>query len=120
MARFNKNKVSIPEYSLSTTISTFRKGFRPNSDLYKELKKYPYRTMEDVLNKIQAQTQWEEDEANYLPSQDRKSAPNRDHRDNKSSHWRDKLRRGRSDKLKNRDMRVFLYARTFGSISRLP
>ncbi|KAL5752018.1 hypothetical protein ACOSQ2_022525 [Xanthoceras sorbifolium] len=39
-----------------------------DSDLYKELTKYPCKTMEDVLAKAWAQIKWEEDEVNYYPS----------------------------------------------------
>ncbi|KAK2654563.1 hypothetical protein Ddye_014419 [Dipteronia dyeriana] len=35
-----------------------------DSNLYKELTKYPCRTMEDILAKAWAQIKWEEDKAN--------------------------------------------------------
>lgn len=64
IALFNREKVSIRGFNLDTAISVFRKGLRTNFDLYKELTKYPCRTMEDVLNKTWAQIKWKEDEAN--------------------------------------------------------
>ena len=71
VARFNKEKVSITNCNLDTAISAFRKGLRHDSDLYKELTKYPCKTMEDVLAKAWAQIKWEEDQANrsyYSPN----------------------------------------------------
>ncbi|KAL5779062.1 hypothetical protein ACOSQ2_009799 [Xanthoceras sorbifolium] len=39
-----------------------------DSDLYKELTKYPCKTMEDVLAKAWAKIKWEKDGVNYTPS----------------------------------------------------
>ncbi|OVA11543.1 hypothetical protein BVC80_5069g1 [Macleaya cordata] len=64
VGRFNREKVSIPSCNIDTAITAFRKGLLSNSDLYKELTKYPCRTMEDVLAKAWAQIKWEEDEVN--------------------------------------------------------
>ena len=64
--RFNREKVQIPHCNQATAIYAFRKGLRFDSDLYKELTKYPCRTMEDVLAKAWAQIKWEEDEANFI------------------------------------------------------
>ncbi|XP_060969629.1 uncharacterized protein LOC133036880 [Cannabis sativa] len=64
VARFNVEKVSITACNVDTTITAFRKGLLEESDLYKELTKYPCRTMEDVLAKAWAQIKWEEDEFN--------------------------------------------------------
>ena len=72
VGRFNKEKVSITHCNQDTAISAFRKGLRYDSDLYKELTKYPCKTMEDVLAKAWAQIKWEEDEANYYHSSPRK------------------------------------------------
>ena len=66
VGRFNREKVQIPHCNQATAIYAFRKGLRYDSDLYKELTKYPCRTMEDVLAKAWAQIKWEEDEANYM------------------------------------------------------
>ncbi|KAK0570879.1 hypothetical protein LWI29_007901 [Acer saccharum] len=66
VGRFNREKVQIPHYNQATAIYAFRKGLRFDSDLYKELTKYPCRTMEDVLAKTWAQIKWEEDEANFI------------------------------------------------------
>ena len=64
VARFNTEKVSITSCNVDTAITAFRKGLMVDSDLYKELTKYPCRTMEDVLAKAWAQIKWEEDESN--------------------------------------------------------
>ncbi|XP_062088680.1 uncharacterized protein LOC133795242 [Humulus lupulus] len=72
VGHFNKEKVSITHCNQDTAISAFRKGLRYDSDLYKELTKYPCKTMEDVLAKAWAQIKWEEDEVNYYHSSPRK------------------------------------------------
>ncbi|XP_062083467.1 uncharacterized protein LOC133789718 [Humulus lupulus] len=64
VGRFNRENVFIPYCNVDTAITAFRKGLQIKSDLYKELTKYPCRTMEDVLAKAWAQIKWEEDEAN--------------------------------------------------------
>ncbi|KAK0595541.1 hypothetical protein LWI29_007683 [Acer saccharum] len=66
VGRFNREKVQIPHCNQATAIYAFRKGLKFDSDLYKELTKYPCRTMEDVLVKAWAQIKWEEDEANFV------------------------------------------------------
>ncbi|KAL5808662.1 hypothetical protein ACOSQ3_029353 [Xanthoceras sorbifolium] len=68
VGRFNNEKVSIPHCNQATAISAFRKGLLYDSDLYKELTKYPCKTMEDVLAKAWAQIKWDEDEVNYKPN----------------------------------------------------
>ncbi|KAL5800166.1 hypothetical protein ACOSQ4_033050 [Xanthoceras sorbifolium] len=70
VGRFNNEKVSIPHCNQATAISAFRKGLLYDSDLYKELTKYPCKTMEDVLAKAWAQIKWEEDEVNYKPNRE--------------------------------------------------
>ncbi|KAF2604061.1 hypothetical protein F2Q70_00026088 [Brassica cretica] len=40
IARFNQEKVAIPECSIPTAISAFKRGLLPDGDLYKELTKY--------------------------------------------------------------------------------
>ena len=55
VARFNKEKVSIPNCNKDTAVNAFHKGLPPISGLYKELTMYPCRTMEDVLAKAWAQ-----------------------------------------------------------------
>ncbi|KAM6583535.1 hypothetical protein CsatB_010537 [Cannabis sativa] len=89
VGRFNKEKVSITNCNQHTAISAFRKGLRYDSDLYKELTKYPCKTMEDVLAKAWAQIKWEEDEVNYYRSSPRKetrrdSRVDRRHNDKRS------------------------------------
>ncbi|KAL5831840.1 hypothetical protein ACOSQ4_017194 [Xanthoceras sorbifolium] len=39
-----------------------------DSNLYKEITKYPCKTMEYLFNKVCAQIKWEEDKVNYTPS----------------------------------------------------
>ncbi|KAK2663107.1 hypothetical protein Ddye_001681 [Dipteronia dyeriana] len=51
IGRFNKENVQISNCNQATVILAFRKGPRFDSDLYKELTKYPYKTMKGVLNK---------------------------------------------------------------------
>ncbi|KAL5836641.1 hypothetical protein ACOSQ3_013810 [Xanthoceras sorbifolium] len=65
---FNNEKVFIPHCNQITAISAFRKGLLYDSDLYKELTKYPCKTMEDVLAKAWAQIKWKEDAVNYKPN----------------------------------------------------
>ena len=55
IARFNQEKVAIPECSIPTAISAFKTGLLPDGDLYKELTKYKGKTMEDVLSRAWAQ-----------------------------------------------------------------
>ncbi|KAF3599109.1 hypothetical protein F2Q69_00034970 [Brassica cretica] len=50
IARFNQEKVAVPECSIPTTISAFKRGLLPDGGLYKELTMYPCKTMEDVLS----------------------------------------------------------------------
>ncbi|XP_056850795.1 uncharacterized protein LOC130500105 [Raphanus sativus] len=61
IARFNQEKVAIPECNADTAISAFKRGLLPEGDLYKELTEYKCRTMEDVLSRAWAQVRWEED-----------------------------------------------------------
>ena len=63
IARFNHEKVSIPECNTSTAISAFKRGLLPDGDLYKKLMKYQCKTMEDVLSQAWAHVKWEEDVA---------------------------------------------------------
>ena len=51
IARFNQEKVAIPECNIPTAISAFKRGLLPDGDLYKELTKYQCKTMEDVLSR---------------------------------------------------------------------
>ncbi|KAF3600241.1 hypothetical protein F2Q69_00037718 [Brassica cretica] len=54
IARFNQEKVAIPECSIPTSISAFKIGLLPDGDLCKELTKYQCKTMEDVLSRAWA------------------------------------------------------------------
>uniref|UniRef100_A0A0D3E8H3 Retrotransposon gag domain-containing protein n=1 Tax=Brassica oleracea var. oleracea TaxID=109376 RepID=A0A0D3E8H3_BRAOL len=89
IARFNQENVAIPECSIPTAISTFKRGLLPDGDLYKELTKYQCKTMEDVLSRTGAHVKWEEDVASCAKAQqnqDRKTIrPDRIERDEKPS-----------------------------------
>ena len=61
MSRFNKEKVTIMNYDISTTIEAFYRGLVSDLSLYDELTKYPCKTMDDVLAKTMAQVILEED-----------------------------------------------------------
>ncbi|XP_074305931.1 uncharacterized protein LOC141641157 [Silene latifolia] len=63
LARFNKEKVSIPRCDIGTAVEAFRQGLPPNSDLYLELTKYPYHSFEDVQAKTLAYIRVEEDKS---------------------------------------------------------
>ncbi|KAF3606037.1 hypothetical protein DY000_02048776 [Brassica cretica] len=69
IARFNQEKVAIPECNISTAISAFKRGFLPDGDLYKELTKYQCNTIKDVLSRAWAQVKWEEDVASRAKAQ---------------------------------------------------
>ncbi len=49
MGWFNKEKVSIPFCNQETAVDVFRKGLLPDEELYKDLTKFNYSTMEDAL-----------------------------------------------------------------------
>ncbi|KAF3543829.1 hypothetical protein DY000_02007589 [Brassica cretica] len=57
----NQEKVAIPECSIPTAISGFKRGLLPDGYFYKELTKYQCKTMEDVLSRAWAQVKLEED-----------------------------------------------------------
>uniref|UniRef100_A0A0D2ZR16 Retrotransposon gag domain-containing protein n=1 Tax=Brassica oleracea var. oleracea TaxID=109376 RepID=A0A0D2ZR16_BRAOL len=69
IARLNQEKVAIPECSIPTAISAFKRGLLPDGDLYKELTKYQCKTMEDVLSRALAQVKWEEGVARRAKAQ---------------------------------------------------
>ncbi|XP_048619994.1 uncharacterized protein LOC125590463 [Brassica napus] len=100
IARFNQEKVSIPECNITTAISAFKKGLLPDGDLYKELTKYQCKTMEDVLSHAWAQVKWEEDVASRAKAQqkqDQKAArQDRNDRDERSSQKPTKDQGGRN------------------------
>ncbi|KAK4836985.1 hypothetical protein QYF36_001900 [Acer negundo] len=85
VGRFNREKVQIPHCNQATAIYAFRKGLRFDSHLYKELTKYPCRTMEDMLAKACAQIKWEEDEANFVGKVNNYSNRRNDQVDKKSN-----------------------------------
>ncbi|KAF2531503.1 hypothetical protein F2Q70_00030526 [Brassica cretica] len=89
IARFNQEKVAVPECSIPTAISAFKRGLLPDGGLYKELTMYPCKTMEDLLSRAWAQVKWEEDVASRTkaqPKQDQRPArSDRGDRDERSS-----------------------------------
>ncbi|KAF2555242.1 hypothetical protein F2Q68_00016532 [Brassica cretica] len=72
IARFNQEKVAIPECSIPNAISAFKRGMLPDGDLYKELTKYQCKTLEDVLSRAWAHVKWEEDVASRAKAQQKK------------------------------------------------
>uniref|UniRef100_A0A0D3CHC3 Retrotransposon gag domain-containing protein n=2 Tax=Brassica oleracea var. oleracea TaxID=109376 RepID=A0A0D3CHC3_BRAOL len=77
IALFNQEKVVVPECSIPTAISAFKRGLLPVGGLYKELTMYPCKTMEDVLSRAWPQVKWEVDVASRAkaqPKQDQRSA----------------------------------------------
>ena len=89
IARFNQEKVAIPECSIPTAISAFKRGLLPDGDLYKELTKDQCKTMENVLSRAWAQVKWEEDIASRTKEQQKQDPktirPDRTERDEKPS-----------------------------------
>ncbi|XP_048623998.1 uncharacterized protein LOC125592685 [Brassica napus] len=86
IARFNQEKVSIPECNVTTTISAYKRGMLPYEDLYKELTKYQCKTMEDVLSRALAHIKWEEDVASRARTQHKQATrQDRSDRDERSS-----------------------------------
>ncbi|XP_074314385.1 uncharacterized protein LOC141649598 [Silene latifolia] len=59
--RFNREKVAIPRCDIATAIEAFRQGLRQDSDLDKDLTKYPCTTFEEVQTKAIAVMRLEED-----------------------------------------------------------
>ncbi|KAF3560735.1 hypothetical protein DY000_02014472 [Brassica cretica] len=89
IARFNQEKVAIPECSIPTAISAFKRGLLPDGDLYKELTKYQCKTMQDVLSRAWAQVKWDEDVASRAKAQQKQdpktTRPDQTERDEKPS-----------------------------------
>ncbi|XP_074267007.1 uncharacterized protein LOC141590308 [Silene latifolia] len=63
LARFNKEKVSIPRCDIGTAVEAFRQGLLPNNNIYVELTKYPCHSFEDVQAKTLAYIRLEEDKS---------------------------------------------------------
>ncbi|KAL5775780.1 hypothetical protein ACOSP7_013337 [Xanthoceras sorbifolium] len=57
-----------PDDHIATMSRRASSRLRGERTLYKELTKYPYKKIKDVLAKAWAQIKWEEDEVNYTPS----------------------------------------------------
>ncbi|XP_013651589.1 uncharacterized protein LOC106356369 [Brassica napus] len=89
IARFNQEKVAVPECSIPAAISAIKRALLPDEGLYKELTMYPCKTMEDVLSQAWAQVKSEEDVASRAkaqPKQDQKAArSDQGNRDERSS-----------------------------------
>lgn len=49
VGHFNREKVFIPFCNQETIADAFYKGLLPNGELYKDLKKFNYSTMEEAL-----------------------------------------------------------------------
>ncbi|XP_009145112.2 uncharacterized protein LOC103868802 [Brassica rapa] len=100
IARFNQEKVAVPECSIPTAISAFKRGLLPDGGLYKELTMYPCKTMDDVLSRAWAHVKWEEDVASRAkaqPKQDQRSTrSNRGDREERSSQKGSKDSRSRN------------------------
>ncbi|XP_074347615.1 uncharacterized protein LOC141686481 [Apium graveolens] len=61
LTRFNREKVTITNCDVPTTIKALRRGLERESPLYGKLTKYPCRTMDDVQAKTMAQVRLEEE-----------------------------------------------------------
>ncbi|XP_056698199.1 uncharacterized protein [Spinacia oleracea] len=60
IARFIKEKVTVPECDVPTGIEAFRQGLYGETDLWTDLIKYPYKTFEDAQAKATAQVRLDE------------------------------------------------------------
>ncbi|XP_021857261.2 uncharacterized protein [Spinacia oleracea] len=67
--RFNCEKISIKICDVRTAIETFKRGLIPNSELYREITKYPCATFEEVRSRATAQMRIEDDEITRMASQ---------------------------------------------------
>ncbi|XP_056690256.1 uncharacterized protein [Spinacia oleracea] len=60
--RFNCENISIKNCDVKTAIEAFKRGLIPNSELYREITKYPCATFEEVRSRATAQMRIEDDE----------------------------------------------------------
>ncbi|XP_021866686.1 uncharacterized protein [Spinacia oleracea] len=67
--RFNCEEISIKNCDVSTAIEAFKRGLVPNSELYREITKYPCATFEEVRSRATAQMRIEDDEITRMASQ---------------------------------------------------
>ncbi|XP_021857354.1 uncharacterized protein [Spinacia oleracea] len=67
--RFNCEKISIKNCDVRTAIEAFKRGLIPNSELYREITKYPCATFEEVRSRVTAQMRIEDDEVIRTASQ---------------------------------------------------
>ncbi|XP_056688001.1 uncharacterized protein [Spinacia oleracea] len=67
--RFNCEKISIKNCDVRTAIEAFKRGLIPNSELYREITKYPCATFEEVRSRATAQMRIEDDEFTRMASQ---------------------------------------------------
>ncbi|XP_031283776.1 uncharacterized protein LOC116142492 [Pistacia vera] len=63
---FNKEKIFIPSCNPEIAVNAFRKGLLSEGELYKDLTKLDWTTMEDTLARAVIQIKLEEDEANRI------------------------------------------------------
>ncbi|XP_038718291.1 uncharacterized protein LOC120011280 [Tripterygium wilfordii] len=61
VARFNKERVSIPRCNPETAFRAFKNGLLVDRGLYEEIAKYDCQNMEDALARATIQIRWEED-----------------------------------------------------------
>ncbi|XP_056686181.1 uncharacterized protein [Spinacia oleracea] len=67
--RFNCEKIGIKNCDVRTAIEAFKRGLIPNSELYREITKYPCATFEEVRSRATAQMRIEDDEVIRTASQ---------------------------------------------------
>ncbi|XP_056687846.1 uncharacterized protein [Spinacia oleracea] len=87
--RFNCEKISIKNCDVRTAIEAFKRGLIPNSELYREITKYPCATFKEVRSRATAQMRIEDDEVIRTASQ-RSTGGSSDRRSYtpRSSSWR--------------------------------
>lgn len=98
---FNKKVILIPSCHLDITFTAFRKCLVKTSVWYKELIKYIYRILNDVLNNSWTQVKWKEDKVSTRPrtSTWQVDQTNRriNHRDHRATWEKHPLARGRNN-----------------------
>ncbi|XP_021740052.1 uncharacterized protein LOC110706439 [Chenopodium quinoa] len=87
-SRFNKEKVSIKNVDNKTAIEAFLRGLHTDSDLYKDMIKYPCSTFEEVRTRAVAQMRFDEDIANRSSYPGSKSSSDRKAASNTRGSWR--------------------------------
>ena len=64
VARFNKERITIPDLHQPTAVEAFRNGLLSESGLYKKLTKFRCYTMDQAMARAQIEIRWEEDKRN--------------------------------------------------------